>query len=232
MNQAKAYAYDMSEHGVTRIAGADALFFLRTMCSADFSAVVAVGDNVQGLFLNSQGEIIELATIFMTGDSEYLVLTSPQNHDELIEWLEAHSQIADEQGRVFPNLELDDQSDKLGVLMIYGPSGEDVLGRLKAAQGKELLFLDFRIEELAYGIPSMPAFMLVAPLTTASEVGELLSGYLDLEVEYPDQFNERLLDAETMPASIYGDAYVKPKQAGLENLLRPEADFVGARALV
>ena len=73
------YACDISESGLLRIAGADALGFITTMCSCPSSPLGQLFKVSQGLLLTSQGEVIDVAQVVCTGSDEYLVLLSPEN---------------------------------------------------------------------------------------------------------------------------------------------------------
>ena len=227
----KAFAYDASGCGVLRVAGGDARGFLRTMYSGNLDACNDVGSATQGLFLNGQGEVVELATVLQTGDAEFLVLSGPDNAGELSEWLQAHAELSDDAGPVFPDLSVEDHADELGVLVLFGPGAPGLDAKLAHAAAGHLFYLGHRFDERSWGLPEPPSFVYVAPLASAPEVGEFLGAGGDLEALTAEEYAACLDTAGTRCAALSGAAYVKPAEAGLEALLRPGCDFVGARAL-
>lgn len=231
MNTTTAHACDLSDYGTLRVAGAGATLFVRTMFSGPLEPLQTLFGLSQGLLLNAQGEVIDVVGALRTGDDEYLLLTSPGNTEEGLEWLQAHVELADDNGPVFEGTVVEDQSEHLAVLALYGSAAPAVYHALEEACAGQLVFMGAELAAGAYGVPGDPAFLLFAPVNLAAQVGDFLQGCLTLEVVDFGEFRSQALEAGRCNLLLDAAEYHTPAQLGLEHLLRSERDFVGARAL-
>lgn len=226
-----SYVCDLSGCGVLRIAGASAARFVSTMFSGALEPLGSLGGFSQGLLLTGQGEAIDLVDVMRTGDDEYLMMTSADNRQEAFEWLSAHAELADDDGPVFGAVSLEDDSEKMAVLLMYGSTVSSNLEQLEKAAGGALPALVHAFDSACYGVPEAPAYLLFAPRAFAAQMGEFLLQDLELNVEYPEELERRLEEAGQYCTALHEAAYANPLECGLEEYLRPEGGFVGANAL-
>ena len=132
-NSSTVYAVDLSMAGTIRIVGADAPRFVRTMYSGSMESFDQLFGISQGMILSSQGEVIDMVGVVRTGNDECLVVTSTDNVGEVLMWLEAHAELEDDKGRIFPDLTIEDQSMKLAMMLLYGPGSAELFDELQAA---------------------------------------------------------------------------------------------------
>ncbi len=228
---AHAFVVDVSVAGTLRISGADAEAFLRIVCASDLKATAKLGGLALTLVLNSEGEIIDLVFLMRTGDAEYLMLTNPTNTDEVCEWLSAHAAIEDDAGRVFSDVTVEDQSDAMAALMLFGAASTKIHDDLIGACGTDLPYLDHEFSEEGYGVAELPCYLFMTATAFASQVGDFLNAYLELERLEVDAFKDLLFAMGAYDPRLADDAYFKPEDDRLRSLLRPTDDFIGARAL-
>ena len=118
---------DISFQGTVHVTGADSARFLQTMLTADIASLDVLGAGAPALALSPAGEVIDLLYVIRTGDAEYLLITSAPNTDEVVEWLDDHSAIADDGGRLFPDVSVTDQTGQLAAIVLMGPGYIDML---------------------------------------------------------------------------------------------------------
>lgn len=231
MNQT-AFVCDISSYGTLRIAGEDALQFVRTMCTGPIDEELALLAPTQGLLLTSEGEIIDVVTVLRTGDAEFLMLTFPQNTDEVFEWLQAHAEIADDNGPVFANLTVEDHSELMAVLLLFGQGVEKAYKELIAAcEGQVAVVACDVADGRFYGVPEKPAHILFAPINAASAIGDFLLDYMNIEVITEEELIEKCIEKGTYLPQLYEAEYVKADDVSLWDFIRDGNDFVGARSL-
>lgn len=228
------FACDLSACGVLRIAGTngDARTFLHTMFTGDMTRLSGPWASVQGLFLNSEGQVIDACLVFQTGPDEFLVLTTPDNIDELVEWLSAHVEIADDAGRIFPSAVVEDHSADMAALVLYGAQSKQVGAELQRAANKKLVMLPFSIDYPVVGIPGTPSVLILTTMGNAAAIGAFLTEENPgLEVLDSEAYHKRVLKGHEELSALAGAAYKTPEELGLSQLLREEGHYVGARAL-
>ncbi|MCD8200329.1 MAG: hypothetical protein LUD25_05210 [Coriobacteriaceae bacterium] len=228
---AHAFVVDVSVAGTLRISGADAEAFLQVACASDLSATEKLGGLAKTLVLNSEGEIIDLVFLMRTGDAEYLMLTNPTNTEEVCEWLTAHAAIEDDDGRVFADVTVEDQSDAMAALMLFGTASPQIHADLTRACGTDLPYLDHEFTEEGYGVAELPCYLFMTATAFASQVGDFLNAYLELERLDTDAFKDLLFAMDAYDPRLADGAYFKPEDPRLERMLRSSDDFIGARAL-
>ena len=225
------YACDISDMGVLRLYGSDCEAFLKTMFSGAMGCLEELFGVSQGLILNGQGQVIDLVSALRTGDSEFLLLCTASNSDEVFEWLSAHAELADDNGPVFGDTHLENDSEKMAIMALYGSGLEGVLQALERACGQQQLYLKCDFAKKAYGIPFAPGCFLFVPMQLAESIGDVLQGILTLEVLNYDEYRRQLLDNGCLCEALEEGEYSTPQELGLMDYLRDGADFVGARAV-
>lgn len=231
MDTTNCNACDLSEYGTLRIAGASASLFVQTMFTGSLEPLGTLFGYSCGLLVNGQGEVIDTVGVMRTGDDEYLMLTTPGNSEECLEWLQAHLEIEDSGERVFADTVVEDQSSLIAVLALYGAGAPAVFASLQKACGDQVLFMAAQPDEGAYGIPMDPSYLLFVPINLASQIGDFLQSCLNLEVVDYEAFVAAAAQANRYNLMLQAPEYHTPAQLGVEHLLRPEHDFVGAKAL-
>ena len=221
---------DISSYGTLRIAGADALRFVRTMCTGPIDETLDVLVPVQGLLLTSEGEVIDVVTVLRTGDAEFMMLTFPQNTDEVVEWLQAHAEISDDNGPVFAHVSVEDHSDLLAVLLLCGQGVERPYKELVSACEGQIAIMPCDVSSnVSYGIPEKPAHILFAPINAASAIGDFLLDYPNIEVISEEELTEKCIEQGAYLPQLYEAEYVKVTDVSLGDFIRDGNDFVGAR---
>lgn len=219
---------DITEHGALRVAGAGAAAFVSVMFAGDVTPLDEVMGLSQGVFLNGEGQVIDLANVLRTGEGEFLVSGSAANRAELFEWLSAYAAIEDDEGRVFEGVEVEDVSDLLGVLVMAGEGCVEAHDELVAACEGAVTLLDYRFDEPAYGIPAVPAFLMFAPLSAAPAIGEFLQGYPQLYPVGSEEFARICTDAGHWIPELEEGAYLEVRDDRMRPWAREGGRFVGA----
>ena len=222
---------DLSDCTVMRVSGTDAARFLEIMTTTDFRSLADVGDFAQGLVLTAEAQVIDLVNLLRTGDDEYLVCCDPRNGAEVYDWLSAYCDISDEQGRVFPELSLSDESAHVALLACYGSGSAEMLDNLQAACEGKVSLITKRLDAPAYGFPDLPCALLVAPINAASAIGDFLLEDPEVFVETIEEYRDALVVAGKMVPELYEGAYASPKKLGLMDYVRTTGGFVGSRQL-
>jgi glycine cleavage system T protein len=86
---------DLSDLGVVQVSGGRGRPFLNDVCTADIAALEP-GLGTRSFLLNKEGQVLDDVTVWqLPGDKrrreQYLVLTSPENTDQVVSWLRALS---------------------------------------------------------------------------------------------------------------------------------------------
>ena len=226
------YAVDLSMAGTIRVVGADAPRFVRTMYSGSMEAFDQLFGLSQGMILSSEGEVIDMVGVVRTGNDECLVITSTDNVGEVLMWLQAHAELEDDKGRIFPEVTIEDQSMKLAMMMLYGPGSTPLFQELKAACEESRVFMiPCDLAPGSYAVPSGEGHFFVVAPNMAPQVGRFLNEHLNVEVLTLDEYTEQLMQAGCIAPALQDPGYHSPSELGLEPFLRDVRDFVGARAL-
>ncbi|MGI6221880.1 MAG: hypothetical protein ACOYIP_08485 [Coriobacteriales bacterium] len=232
---------DVSYQGAIHVTGADSARFLQTMLTADICSLEVLGAGAPALALTPAGEVIDLLYVIRTGDAEYLIVASAPNTDEVVEWLTDHSAVADDEGRLFPDVSVHDQTGQLAAIVLMGPGYIDMLAEFAAAPervhgGWEAgMYLGSDIG----GIPLMmvrvreceDAAILYGAPAGLRALWEALLGFPELQAV---GFDQLVLAARYHGLWLDGveeGRYRTVAEAGLGHLVRPEGGFVGAAAL-
>lgn len=238
---------DLSFQGAIRVSGRDSARFLQGMLTADIGALETVGSSCYALMLMSDGYAIDVVFVARTGTGEYLLMVDAPVVDECFEWLDNNSRIALEGERVFPDVQVEDQTGKLATLCLMGPGVVAILEEL-AGVPKRYIGDSEISRELASGIhfdskiANVPMLMLADPAVEGSvlvycsrpvvcPLWEALLGFGELQVVGFSQYVEIRERKGLWLKGVDGSICYTPAEAGLGHLLREGGGFVGARAL-
>lgn len=246
------YFCDISRLGKIHVSGASAPEFIRVMTTVEPWRVETPGQAARALVLNGEGEILDLIMIARTGEQEFLLIGNAEPAAELVEWLQAHAKLADNEGvLVFEDIEIQDSTAPVAALALYGPEAQMVLDELSAGDVSEelgdksiALVTIGKLPVMVLRWPWLNASAQDMPLVLEGEVFELyfsaqvveefktiLLGFAELDPESYDEYVDRRQKAHTWFGAAEDAAYLKPETAGLLALLRTDHDFVGAKAL-
>lgn len=233
------YLCDLSSMGKLRIGGEDSFRFISTMFTADVAALTGIGDSCFSLILTSEAEIIDTVTLIRTGDNEYMVMTNPPNTEEVFAWLEAHSALADEQGKLFLQLTLSNETDSLALVTLFGVGSRHILDELADGALREAPASGSLTMALLDTVPTMifsseassgESFDLFYPANRASGLWRALLSYPAVTpLGYGDYIVLREAERSWLK-DVDSVGYQTVDEAGLGHLLRTEHDFVGGKA--
>lgn len=225
------YAVDLSMAGMIRIYGADAPRFVRTMYSGSMEQFDTLYGISQGMILSSEGEVMDMVGVIRTGNDECLLITSTDNIGEILMWLNAHAELEDDNGRIFPDVTIEDQSLKLAMMLIYGATSDALFAELQQACEGKIYMIASRFPETTYAVPQGPGHLFVVAPNMAHHIGEFLNSCTEVEVLKLDEYSEQLAATGMVCEGLQSAEYHKPAELGLEGFMRDVHDFVGARAL-
>jgi glycine cleavage system aminomethyltransferase T len=231
---------DVTYQGLLRVSGQDAYRFLQTMCTADALSLDGQGDHIYGLVLTGDAEIIDLVEIVKTGSYEFLVISDAPHTEELYEWLDAHAHLDDEQGPVFPDLEISNETGVLGQFVLIGAQSFSIIEALIGTDHRHLTH-DGSLYMIEWeGTPLMiveeqlsatPALRIFFPIAASISFWRILLSFPELQIIGRKNYERFLLDAGILLPDSTSSGYLTPGEAQLEHLLRIDRDFVGAHNL-
>jgi folate-binding protein YgfZ len=110
-----------SHWGLLQFSDADRLQFLHNQTTNDIKSLQP-GQGRDGVFINSTGRTLDLATVYATEDTA-LVLVSPERRQTLLTWLDRY---------IFPmdRIELADISGQYAIFTLVGSQSDEVLRNL------------------------------------------------------------------------------------------------------
>ena len=224
--------FDVSHFGRLRIRGDDSLPLLERACTID---VVHQEDDTarRTLLCNADGGVVDDCRLLRLEDS-WLLVTSPVNRLKVLEHLQSLAAAL--------NVKIDDQTLKTSMLSVVGPQAQ---ARLDAA-------LPEKISSLAPGQVKVGSMLLARYFA----IREVFAGLWSLEVILPNLFagqawrfiTEKAGDSIVPPAGLCGydilrvegglprygyelNETIDPITAGLESLVEPKGEFLGASAV-
>ena len=225
------YAVDLSMAGMIRIYGADAPRFVRTMYSGSMENFDTLYGISQGMILSAEGEVMDMVGVIRTGSDECLVVTSTDNIGEILMWLNAHAELEDDNGRIFADVTIEEQSMKLAMMLIYGEKSDALFAELQQACEGKIYMIACRFPQTTYAVPAGPGHLFVVAPNMAHHIGEFLNSCEEVEVLRLDEYQAQLARTGMICEGLGDAEYHKPAELGLESFLRDVHDFVGARAL-
>ncbi len=230
----QAGLFDVSHMGEVRIAGTDALPFLRRMLTND-AASLAVGQAQYTLLCRPDGGVLDDLIAYRLETEEYLLIVNASNTDKDYGWLADHAGTG---------VQVENITDAKGLLALQGPEAQDILTPLTKTNLGEVEYYHLTRAEVA-GIPSVVSrtgytgedgFEI---MVDAGRVGELWDVLLEAGEEkglVPAGLGARdtLRLEAAMP--LYGhelDEETNPLEAGLGSFVKfDDREFVGHKALL
>lgn len=231
---------DMSYQGLMRVSGQDSYYFLQTMCTSDIASLTAIGGFKLSLLLTSDAGIIDLIEVVKTGDEEFLIVANAPHAREVSAWLSANARISDDEGAVFPDLSVQDESGVLAQFVMIGPHVTDSLAELSGCRftdtphnGTIHLFQidDIPLMTVDENVGEHEGLRLFFPQHFAKRLWNALLAFPEIQVIGLGSYQRIRMAAHEYLPDMEGSGYLNPIEAGLAHLLRNERDFVGARAL-
>lgn len=232
-------ALELSFQGTLRVWGADAMRFLQALTSADVEGLGHPGAGAYGLVLTSESEIVDLVRIVRTGDVEFLLVTDAPVTDEVLEWLGRFSTLEDAEGRLFPDVSIEDQTGQLAALGLMGPGGADILCELagEGASGlQSALSTGVYLGQDIGGLPMMvvtdfeveSTLSIYASRAVATALWRTLMGFLEVQAVGFDQYVSIRRACGLWLDGVEDGRYRTPDEAGLAHLLRSGGGYVGS----
>ncbi|WP_310452585.1 hypothetical protein [Sulfuritalea sp.] len=204
---------DLGNEGRVRIGGADAEQALNACFSMDLE-IILPWKGVTGLFLNEQGGILAIATVFK-GDDEFFVFTEAATAASLLQHLRERLSGAD--------VEIEDLSQRFGWICVLGPRAQNAMSQFAGDEILGLPYLAFeenvKLEAKLFrmGFCGEFEYRMLCPLERCQE---MLLGFLDggqefgVEMAQPEVMLLLMLEMRSLGiADIPSDA--DPIQAGL-----------------
>lgn len=257
MKRSNTYFSDVSPLGKIRLSGTGASEFVKVMTTVELQRLATPGRLAPALVLNGEGEVLDLVTIARTDEHEYVLTSNPQTADELTEWLQAHAEIESEGTAVFADVEVENNTDRIATIALYGPEALAILNGLSGPD------VDEALDDGDLGIVTIGALQVMVvrwpllgsqgrgvssgkeksaegegmvyeihlPSQASEDLKLILLGFSEIDPESYQEYVARRRRAHTWFEAAEQAAYIKPESAGLQSLLRPGEDFVGAKAL-
>ena len=241
------FVADLSFQGTIRVVGASGLSFLQAMLTADIQQLEAIGNSCFSLMLTSQAEIIDIVYVIRTGSDEYILMVDAPVLDECMEWLKNNAHLAVEGQRVFPEVEVEDQSGNLGIICLMGPGALEPLAALAGIPANEIEQSDLAggvrsglcytdavggLPMMIFSQPQVEGSMLLMQSPTATvALWQALLGFEQLQFMGFEQYVEVRKFCGLWLEGVSEGEYKTPQQAQLQSLLRKSGGFAGARAL-
>lgn len=231
--------FDVSHMAEFRVFGPEAEAFLSRVLTNDITRISGIGEAQYTLMLNDEGGIIDDLIVYRTGDMEFMIIANAANRTKDFAWLEDHLPPIHEVGEGVDNIELVDESDKVGLIAIQGPGALDVVAEL-AGEGFEA---PDRFHIVSTFLDTLP--VMVARTGYTGEDGvEVLAANCDLPalwralLSFPEVHPVGLGARDTlrleMGYHLYGndmDETVDPISAGLGWVVRKDGSFIGSDAV-
>ena len=229
--------FDLSFCHMYLISGADAIRFAST-CFA--GKKLDVGECCLTTALSGTAEIIDAPILMRTGDFEFLVVSVSNNFQALGAWMLWMGKLENEGQRAFPRLNITDQTASLTTLYLAGPDsmkilsdyiGESVLlpadGRVDSMQLDKAPGIVARLD-----IVEDPGFIVMLPPALSRVFWRSFLSFNSLEPCGQDAVLAYLKDSPWGELMAMDDFKDKDSTELLgSELIRSEADFVGARGL-
>jgi aminomethyltransferase len=226
-----AGVFDRCHLAEFRVFGFGAFEFLQGLLTNDLSLISELGTAQYTLLCDEDGGIIDVLTVYHSGDIEYLIVANTANRQADWDWLSA---------RCPEDVELADESERTGLIALQGPRALKIVEEL--AEGGVEIPERFSISEAVLG--SIP--VLLSRTGYTGEDGVEILCFAD---HAPPLWRAILSFSEVMPCGLgacdtlrlemgyvlHGsdiDRGVDPISAGLGGVVSVEkTGFIGAEAI-
>ncbi len=208
-----AVVADVSDRGLLRMAGEDALDLLHRLSTQDLLALQP-GEGAATVLTTSKGRILDVLVVQRRADSLRLHV-SPGNQPRVLEWLDTYTILEDS--------EASDATDEHGQLLVFGPAAGEVVG---AASDPAIGGLDlFHHREARLGttqvtvtkaeVPAGGGFHVAAPVGEVASARQALIEAGAIPVD-GDTFEVLRVEAGLPAFGSELDERWNPHEAGLE----------------
>jgi aminomethyltransferase len=224
--------FDLSHMGEVMVRGAGALDYLQKVTTNDVAALEP-GQVQYSAMCYPEGGIVDDLLVYRL-DEGYMLVINASNIDKDTEWLQRH---------LAGDVDLDNQSDAMGLLAIQGPHAEAVVCRMTDAPLADLPFYwsslaRFGKHELICsrtGYTGEDGFEIYCPNSAASDLWDLAveaGAHHDMALVGLGARDSLRLE---MRYALYGheiDGDTNPIAAGLGWICNPEkGDFIGRETI-
>lgn len=230
----KAGLFDVSHMGEVFVSGPDSLAYLQKLLTNDVEKLQDGQAQYTAMCYEDGGTIDDLL-VYKLADERYLLVVNASNIDKDVEWMQQHLE-----GQV----ELDNASERYGLLALQGPKAETVLSALTEEDLSSIRPFRFKDEVAVAG-----QSVLVSRTGYTGEDGFEIYGSPEAVTALWDEILTAG-ESEVVPAglgardtlrfeaglALYGQELSKdisPLEAGIGFAvkLKKEADFIGKEAL-
>ncbi len=230
---------DLSGMAAMLVSGPGADSFVHACCA---QAPLSVGECGFGAIVTGDGSIASVPLVARTGDAEYLLWDPLERGLMLQPWLGFLAAIEQDGFRPYEGVNVEDVSDSLVPLLLWGPQATAVLGDyvrdlscLPAPGTVANVTLD-RIETLVASLPGLdvPSFLLLVPPRAARVLWRSLLSFPIVTPVGSASLSSHARHAYPWVghAQLDGRLELAFEQLVEWELARAEADFIGARALL
>ncbi|MCX7623126.1 MAG: glycine cleavage system aminomethyltransferase GcvT [Thermomicrobium sp.] len=234
----RAGLFDLGHMGQIVVRGADAVPFLQYLTPNDV-ARLRPGTAQYSMFLYPSGGVVDdIIVYYLAEGNEYFVVVNAANRTKDLEWLREHR--ARHQAW---NVEIEDVSDRTGMLALQGPLAESILQRLTTQDLAALAPFAIARAEVAgtatliarTGYTGEDGFELYCPIERTVELWDTLLETGEAEGLVPVGLGARDTLRIEAALPLYGNELgpdITPLEAGLEWVVRwDKGDFVGRESL-
>ena len=229
---------DLTGHGSLLMSGPSSPQFV---AAAFAGRLLAIGEVSLEAVLTGDGALVSVALLARTGDAEYACWDLTGTGDALHAWLSFLSNVEQGGSRVFPELSIEDASEALVPLLLWGNYASTVLSDYTANQAIPAAGTIASLNLDAIGclvaaprLGAEPAFLVLVPPRYARVLWRSF-------LSFPAVMPVGKLDLVSYVASLYpqlGDLSVSGQRVVVSGaalaeagLIREERNFVGARGL-
>lgn len=216
--------------------GCDALVSAACACDA-----LSVGECSFGAVVTGDGSLASVPLVARTGDAEYLICDISSRGLTLHPWLSFLSDIEQQGFRPFETAKVENVSDALVPLVLWGPEGSAVLGDyvktlddLPAAGHVANVHLD-KIGCLAIGVPRVEGtcYLLLVPPAAARVLWRSFLSFVTVSPAGTHALTRQLCEALPWAEQLRSAEKLEPTLRDLLvwEVARKDGGFVGARAL-
>ena len=227
------------------VSGADAEYFMQCACATQ---MLFVGQNAFTAIFDSDGMLLGCPLIMRTGDHEFLLFDRGVQFENILDWLCALASAKQQGQSLFAGVEVQEQTGALYPMVLCGPGAKDILNdyledknSLEYPGMTASLKLD-QIDAIGSRLAlEYPVYLLLVPPAMARTLFRSFLSFKELktagftsywkylsngECEFLKLFNtdEELNDAAE-------DHKFDPKKFEKRGLVRPDKNFIGARAI-
>lgn len=221
------------------VSGQGADSFVAAACA---NPMLAIGECAFGAVVTGDGSIASVPLVARTGEAEYLVWDASERGLMLQPWLHFLSDIEQDGFRPFGSVTVEDASDALVPLLLWGPHAQAVLADyVPSADALPLpghianATLDGRIECLVANLPqtSEPCYLVLVPPAAARVIWRSFLSFAVVDPVGKMSLGAHAGDTLPWMEAVLGESRL---EFALEQLLeweiaRAEGGFVGERAL-